>query len=95
MEIVGCLSVSLETFVESLLTRNVLTEYLSRNGLFRIYSLQRERVFGELLASNGLLLWLHCSGCQASCHNMILFVNVLDSTVIDSEMSASVKTPFA
>jgi hypothetical protein len=56
MEIVGCLSVSVETSVESSLTRKVLTEPLPSNGLFRVYSLQRERVFGELLASSGLPL---------------------------------------
>jgi hypothetical protein len=73
MEIVGCLFVSVKTFVQSSLTRNVLTEPLLNNGLFCVYSLQREQVFGELLASNGLPLWLHYSGFQASCHN--IFVN--------------------
>jgi hypothetical protein len=43
---------------------------LSNNGLFRVCSLQRERVFGEPLASNGLPLWLQCSGFQASFHNI-------------------------
>jgi hypothetical protein len=62
MEIVGCLSVSVEAFVESSLTRDVLTESLPISGLFRVYSLQRERVFGELLASNRLPLWLQLSG---------------------------------
>jgi hypothetical protein len=56
MEIVGCLSVSVETFVESSLTRDVLTEQLPNNGLFRVCSFQWEYVFGELLASNGLPL---------------------------------------
>jgi hypothetical protein len=68
MEIVGRLSVSVETIVETSLTRNVLTEALARNGLFRVYSLQ-DRVFGEPMASKGLQLWLHYSGFQASCYN--------------------------
>jgi hypothetical protein len=67
MEIVGCFSVSVETFVEYSLTRNVITQLLPSNGLFHFYSLQRERVFGELLASNGLPFWLHYTGFQASC----------------------------
>jgi hypothetical protein len=59
MEIVGCLSVSVETFVESSFTR-----YVS-NGLFCVYSLQRERALGEHLASNGFPLWLRYSDFQA------------------------------
>jgi hypothetical protein len=47
------------------LPRNVLPESLPSNGLFRAYSLQRERVFGEQLANNGPPLWLHYSGFQA------------------------------
>jgi hypothetical protein len=43
----------------------VLPEPLPSNGLFHVYSLQRKRVFGEQLASNGLSLWLHYSGFQA------------------------------
>jgi hypothetical protein len=46
MEFVGCLFVSVETFVDSSLKQNVLTEPLPSDGLFRVYSLQRERVFG-------------------------------------------------
>jgi hypothetical protein len=64
MEIVGFLSVSLETFVEFLLTRNMLTEPLPSNGLFRIYSFHRERALGGPLASNGLPLWLYYSDFQ-------------------------------
>jgi hypothetical protein len=30
--------------------------------LFRVYSMQQERVFGEPLASNGLPFWLQYSG---------------------------------
>jgi hypothetical protein len=56
MEIVGCLFVSVEAFVESTLTRNVLIEPLPSSGFFRVYSLQRERQLGEPLASNGLPL---------------------------------------
>jgi hypothetical protein len=52
-----------------LLPPNVLTEPLPSNELFRVYSLQQERVFGEPLASNRLPLWLHYCGFQASCHN--------------------------
>jgi hypothetical protein len=66
MEIIGCLYASVETVLKSSLTRNVLTEQLPSNGLFRVYSLQRERVFGKLLANNGLPLWFHYSGFQAS-----------------------------
>jgi hypothetical protein len=69
MEIVVCLSVSLETFVESSLTLNVLIEPLPSYEFFSVYSLQRESVFGELLPSNGLWFCLHYSGFQASCHN--------------------------
>jgi hypothetical protein len=65
MEIVGCVFISTETFVESSLTRNVLTEPLPSNGLVHVYSLQRERALGETLASNGRQLWLHYSGFQA------------------------------
>jgi hypothetical protein len=43
----------------------MLIELLPKNGLFRVYSLQQERVFGEPLTSNGLPLWLHYSGFQA------------------------------
>jgi hypothetical protein len=41
---------------------------------FRVYSLQRESVFDQPLASNGLPLWLHYSGFQASCHNIMEFI---------------------
>jgi hypothetical protein len=74
MEIVGCLSVSVEAFVESSLTRNVLTEPSPIKGLFRVYSLQRELLLVELLASNRLPLWLHYSDFQASCHNIIKII---------------------
>jgi hypothetical protein len=77
MEIAGCLFVSVETFVESSLTRNVLTELLPSNGFFRIYSVQRERVFGGLLASYGLPLWLYYSGFLASCHSMYVCMCVV------------------
>jgi hypothetical protein len=40
-------------------------EPLPNNGLFRTYSLQRERALVESLAINGLPLWLHSSGFQA------------------------------
>jgi hypothetical protein len=36
--------------------------------------LLRERVLGEPLTSNGLPLWLHYSGFQASCYNKNKFV---------------------
>jgi hypothetical protein len=65
METVGYMSVSVETFIESSLTWNLLTEPLPSNGLFRVYLLQRKRAFGEPLASNGLPLWLHYSDFQA------------------------------
>jgi hypothetical protein len=65
MEIVGCFSVSVVTSVESLLTWNLLTETLPSNGLFRVYTLQRERELGEPLANNGLPFWFHYSGFQA------------------------------
>jgi hypothetical protein len=47
-----------------------VSEPLSSGGLFRLYSLQREGMFGEPLTSNGLPLLLHYSGSQASCHNI-------------------------
>lgn len=50
--------------------RNVLTEPLRSKDVFRVGSLLRERVFGELLARNSFPLWLHYSGFQASCHNI-------------------------
>jgi hypothetical protein len=65
MEIVGCSFVSVETFVEFSLTRNVLTEPLPRYGLFRVCSFQEELTLGEPSASNGLPHWLHYSGFQA------------------------------
>jgi hypothetical protein len=37
---------------------------------FRVCSLLRECVFGKPLASNGLRLWLHYSGSQASYHTL-------------------------
>jgi hypothetical protein len=66
MEIIGWLSVSVENVVESSLTRNMLIERLPSNGLFSVYLFQRECVFGEPLASNGLPLWLYYSHFQAS-----------------------------
>jgi hypothetical protein len=65
MKIIGCLSVSVETFDESSLTRNVLTEQLPSNGLLGIYLLQWERALCEPLASSVLPFWLHYSGLQA------------------------------
>jgi hypothetical protein len=41
---------------------------LSSNGLFPVYSLQSNLVFGEPLKSNELLLWLNYSGFQESYH---------------------------
>jgi hypothetical protein len=52
---------------------NVLTKPLPINGIFYVYSLQQECVFGELLASNGLLLLLHYSDFQASYNNSFSF----------------------
>jgi hypothetical protein len=72
METVGFLFVSMEMFFESSLAQNILTEPLLSNGLFRVYSLQRERVFGESLASSELPLWLHYSGFQSSCHSIFV-----------------------
>jgi hypothetical protein len=46
---------------------NVLTGPLASNGHLFIAA---ERVFGEPLVSNGLSLWLRCSGFQASCHSV-------------------------
>jgi hypothetical protein len=69
VKIVGCMSVSVETSDEFSLARNVLTEPLPRNGLFHVYSLQWERVFGESLASKSLPLWFQYSGFQASCYS--------------------------
>jgi hypothetical protein len=43
----------------------MLTEPLPSDGLFHVYLLQWEYVFGKLLASNGLPPWLHYSGFQA------------------------------
>jgi hypothetical protein len=39
---------------------------------FRLCSLLPERAFGVPLASNGHPLWLHYSGFQASCHNIVV-----------------------
>jgi hypothetical protein len=75
MKIVGCLSVSVKTFIIHLLTRNVLTEPLPSNGLFRVYSLKLECVFGEMLSSNELQLWLHYFGVQASCHSIYIIAS--------------------
>jgi hypothetical protein len=58
MEIVGCLSVSMETLVESSLTRQFLLNRMPSNGLDCVYLFQRERALDEPLASNGLPLWL-------------------------------------
>jgi hypothetical protein len=58
----------LEKFVcysVSPLPRNSFTEPLPSTGLFYVYSLQREHLFGEPLASNGLPLLLHYSVFQA------------------------------
>jgi hypothetical protein len=57
------------------LLRNVPSEALPSNRLFRVYSLQREHVFNESLAGNELHLWLDSSGFQASCHkkNVLVF----------------------
>jgi hypothetical protein len=60
---------------------NMLTEPLPSNGLFRGYSLLRERMLGEPFSSNGLPLWLRYSGCQASCYNMKKYVCVCSSYI--------------
>jgi hypothetical protein len=48
----------------------VFTDPLPSNGLFLGYSLLRECVLGEPLASNGLPFCLHYSGFQALCHSI-------------------------
>jgi hypothetical protein len=53
---------------------NVLTEPLPSKSLFHVCSLLRERMFGKPLASNGLPLWLHYSGCQALRHNICISI---------------------
>jgi hypothetical protein len=63
MENVCCLYVVAEKFLPN--------RCLSMD--FGVCSLLRERVFGEPLASNGLPLWLHYSGFQASCHRTLSF----------------------
>jgi hypothetical protein len=62
---------------------NVLTEPLPSNGLSRVCSLQRKRAFGEPLASNGLPLWLHYSGFQASCHSILILICLLRICCVD------------
>jgi hypothetical protein len=49
----------------------VFTEPLLSNGIFRVYSLQRERVFGEPLAINGVPFWLHYSGFQGCAYQTV------------------------
>jgi hypothetical protein len=65
-----CLKVPL-LFCVRLSLRNLLTEPLPSNGLFRVWSLQRECVFGDPLVSNELPLWLHYSVFQASYHSIL------------------------
>jgi hypothetical protein len=64
---------SLPVTMENICCLSIVTEtYLPNRCLsvdFRVRSLLRERVFGEPLASNGLPVWLHFSGFEASCHN--------------------------
>jgi hypothetical protein len=71
-----CLTVPL-LFSSSVFIRchgNVLSEPLPSNGLLRGYSFQREHVLMEPLASNGIAFWLHYSSFQASCHNILVFL---------------------
>jgi hypothetical protein len=65
----------------------MLTEPLPSKGLFRVYSLQREDVFGEPLASNGLPLLPHYSGLQALYDNIQLVSRINVSTLCEGFFS--------
>jgi hypothetical protein len=85
MEIVGCLSVSVETFVESSFTRNVLTEPLPSNGLFRIRCSGNVRCTSRWLAVDfrSVSTIPALSRCLSNlCLAMVIFVTMCSSCSI-------------
>jgi hypothetical protein len=84
---------------------NVLIRPLPSNGLFRVYSLQWERVFGEPLVSNGLQLRVHYSCFQASLnilfyglfyirlHTVVVSIYVRRAAIVFNSKQSSVILP--